>query len=259
MRQLIHTTILENSIVAKDIYLMKIGFPQIAEYAQPGQFINIYFQDRIKLFPRPFSVAGVDQDAIIILYKVVGSQTKQMSLWKNGEPVTVLGPLGNAFQYGVSDPLPVLISGGVGIAPLMFLRDKLSEIGIRPYLFVGARNKDELPLFHDTKSETFLSTDDGSAGFHGTVIDHFLSRKEFHEKPVSLFACGPEEMITIVAKYAVKHRLKCQISLEKVMACGLGLCQGCVVQIHNLNGEPDYALVCKDGPVFNADEIIFND
>lgn len=259
MRRFKETEVLENVKIAKDIYRLKLNIPDIVDSAEPGQFLNIYFQDSSNIFPRPFSIAGIDGDNILILYKVVGKQTEKMSSWQKGYETKVLGPLGNSFDLSSdSDISHVLIAGGVGVAPLMFVRDRLFLMGITSHFFIGLKNKSELPIIEKTKSKLYISTDDGSVGFAGNVVDHFKSMLNSIKKPVSVYACGPDEMNKALVNMEVEPGMKVQVSLERVMACGLGICQGCAIKTRDVSGNNHYSLVCKDGPVFKGEEIIFN-
>jgi len=259
MRKFKETGVVENIKVAEDIYRMKLKISDIVNSLNPGQFLNIYFQDSPRIFPRPFSIAGVDGDNILIFYRIVGSQTEKMSYWQKGFKIKVLAPLGNSFELDSENNVSyVLIAGGVGIAPLMFLRDRLFLMGITPYFFIGAKNRNELPIAEDTKSKLYLSTDDGSLGFAGNVVKHFKSMLGYIPKPVSIYACGPDQMNKAMARLGIEQEMKVQVSLERVMACGLGICQGCAVKTRDISGNNHYSLVCKDGPVFKGEEIIFD-
>jgi len=249
-----------NQQVAKEIFLAKIHTPIIARNCSPAQFVNFYFPDSMKLFPRPFSIAGKEGENILLLYKIVGSQTALMSQWSKGIELKLLGPLGNTFnitkwQYTNY----ILLAGGVGAAPLLFLRDELSAEGIKPYFFIGAKTNSELPLNQDEKSRLLLSTDDGSAGFQGTVTEHFIHLLNQFSAASVVYACGPEAMLKALKQYNLPEYIDIFVSLEKVMACGLGLCQGCVVRMNSPNGEKCYSLVCKDGPVFNLKDVQLDD
>jgi len=249
-----------NQQVAKEIFLAKIYTPVIAQNCSPAQFINIYFPDSVKLFPRPFSIAGRDGENILLLYKVVGSQTALVSHWSKGTELKLLGPLGNPFKITMQQSTNyILLAGGVGAAPLLFLRDELSAEGIKPYFFIGAKTNSELPLSQDEKSHLLLSTDDGSAGFQGTVIKHFIHLLNQFTAPSIVCACGPEAMLKALKQSNLPEYFDVFVSLEKMMACGLGLCQGCVVKMNSPNGEKFYSLVCKDGPVFNLKDVQLDD
>jgi len=253
-------TVRSNQKVADRIFLAMIEVPEIARQCLPGQFINIYFPDSVKLFPRPFSIAGVSEKSILILYKVIGSQTTLMSRWQIGHQVKLLGPLGNNFTISEGKSIKyVLLAGGVGAAPLMFFRDELVKKNIKPHFFIGAKTKSELPIIEDGKSDLILTTDDGSKGLKGTVIEHIEDFLINVRHSVSLNVCGPELMMSALKKISFPDNVTINVSLEKTMACGLGLCQGCAVKNTTDKYNGQYALVCKDGPVFNLKDIEFDE
>lgn len=258
MRSLINGTVLDNRQIAEDIYRATIVTPEIAGAALPGQFINVYFPDSVKIFPRPFSIAGADDSNIELLYKVIGSQTELMSHWKAGDPVKILGPLGNSFEIPAPEAEIVLLAGGVGAAPLLFFRDRLSESGVKPKFFLGAQTQNQLPLRIDAKSELIIVTDDGSCGRQGLVTAVFHEYIAAIDSPLAVYACGPDAMLQALQPMLENSNLIVFVSLEKTMACGLGLCQGCIVKNAGHRGGGDYSLVCRDGPVFNLRDIVFN-
>lgn len=256
MKQYTTGIVQSNQQLAKDIFLAKIHVPRIAQNCSPAQFVNIYFPDSVKLFPRPFSIAGKDQENILLLYKSVGSQTDLMSRWLNGTEIKLLGPLGNTFNVSQRRYTNyILLAGGVGAAPLLFLRDELKAKGTKPYFFMGARTNSELPLHQDEKSHLLLSTDDGTEGFRGTVTEHFIALLNQFTAPSIVYACGPDAMLKALKQYNYPEWIDIFVSLEKIMACGLGLCQGCVVKMSSFDKERCYSLVCKDGPVFNLKDV----
>jgi len=253
-------TVQSNQKVADQMFLATIEVPEIARQCLPGQFVNIYFPDSVKLFPRPFSIAGVSGKSILILYKVIGSQTTLMSRWQIGHQVKLLGPLGNSFSISEEKSIKyVLLAGGVGAAPLMFFRDELVKKNIKPYFFIGAKTKSELPIIKDGKSDLILTTDDGSKGLKGTVIEHFEDFLKNIRLSVSLNVCGPDPMMSTLKNISFPDNVTINVSLEKTMACGLGLCQGCVVKTTSGKNNGHYALVCKDGPVFNLNDVEFDE
>ncbi|MBU0711991.1 dihydroorotate dehydrogenase electron transfer subunit [bacterium] len=259
MKCLTSGIVVDNHAIAENIYKAVITAPVIANQCLPGQFVNIYFPESIKIFPRPFSIAGIDNNAILLVYKVIGSQTTVMSGWKPGDSVKILGPLGNSFNYSGQKNEPILLAGGVGAAPLMFLRDRLYQEGIKPTFFLGARTKSQLPFLSDLKSELILTTDDGSTGSKGLITDKLLEYLQKNDNPVSVFACGPDPMMKTLKSMPFPENLSVYVSLEKTMACGLGLCQGCIVKNSSDNDHKHYSLVCKDGPIFNLDDVEFDD
>lgn len=250
--------VVSNRRIAEDIWLTTIEAAEIAGSAQPGQFVNLYFPNSVKIFPRPFSVAGVDGANIQILYKIVGTQTEMMQHWKRGDRVRMLGPLGNFFEIPDPEHEILLLAGGVGAAPLLFLCDWLFERGNKPKFFIGARTEAQLPLRSDDRSELILATDDGSAGQKALITDLFKEYVTVAQRPLTACVCGPDAMLKALKKAAYPPDITMYVSLEKTMACGLGLCQGCIVKNERGNPKGGYSLVCKDGPVFNLKDIDFN-
>jgi len=251
------TEVVSNRNIARGLWLMKFKCPDLEAHA--GQFLNVYFNQRPQLFPRPFSIAGYRDDNLLILYKVVGQLTESMSQWKRRQPVRILAPLGNAFSLADAEMgvLHILVGGGVGAAPLMFLRDELLARGVQPVLYLGARTADELPLHKEPRAVLRLSTDDGSSGFKGTVVAHLQNDLKTFNRPVQLYACGPAKMLGALIRLSYEERFPIQVSVETLMACGLGLCQGCAIHVRR-NGNEEFALVCKDGPVFNGHELLID-
>jgi len=247
--------------------------PKIAQVAQAGQFLHIYCGGDTYL-RRPFSIAGVKKNQVEIIYKIIGKGTELLSQKKKGETLDLIGPLGTGFSlspitYHLS---PVLVAGGTGVASLLFLTHKLVPHPLSLVtVLVGAKTKNNLLCVSDFKKlgcKVKLATEDGSLGFKGLVSDLFTSflvpRPPF---PVpAVFACGPYPMLKEIAKICGRKQIKCQVSLENIMACGLGACRGCVVKTRMTADEKKsqisadkfkYKTVCKDGPVFEAKEIIW--
>lgn len=253
-----YSRIVANKQVGDKLFTMQLKAPEIARSSSPGQFINIYFQDSVKIFPRPFSISEIKDDNIFIRYKVIGSQTKKMSEWKKNDEVRILGPLGNQFQIDPEIQSHILVGGGIGVAPLFYLRDALVENDLDVRFFIGAANRDELYILKDKNCILKLATDDGSLGWHGTVIDLLQEEWSKIDQPAVIYSCGPEPMLEALKKFGQKNNTEVQVSMEKIMACGNGLCQGCAVRTEN-HVDQDYVLVCKDGPIFKAKDIIIDD
>lgn len=201
---------------------------------------------------RPLSVYSVSGARVEFLYKAVGKGTDILAGLARGSKIDVLGPLGNGYPYKkYENKFPVLVAGGTGAASLNFLAEKLKREGL---LFYGARNKVEhvcLDNFRQAGWKIELATDDGSAGYKGIITDlleNYLAGKD--RKELVVYACGPHAMLKKTAEIARDYGVKCFVSLEEKMACGVGNCQGCAVK----SGET-YKMVCKDGPVFPIDEI----
>lgn len=252
MRFFKNTTVLTNQTICEDIHLLEFAFPEISGLAEPGQFVNIYFPGRPQLFPRPFSIAGVNGDNLKILYKKIGCLTEVMSNWKPGQNIRVLGALGNSFE--IRNEQSVLIAGGVGLAPLLFLNYRLHTLNYPIINFIGARHKNQLPLQSTLTGKLLIATDDGSEGYCGTVVDCFRQNMKSIPRPFRVYACGPDSMLSALWHLAREYEFDLQLSLEKVMACGVGICQGCAIP-HARPSELPLRLICQDGPVFNAREL----
>ena len=251
-REITEGAIISNQQVADEVFLLYVMAPRISKISQPGQFVNFYFENSIRIFPRPFSIAGVEGENLRILYKRIGPQTLQMSLGQPGDLVRLLGPLGNTFPESKGTAL--LVGGGLGVAPLLFLYDHLNRKGMDCRLFYGGRTKTQIPYSCLPGNQLIIATDDGSVGFGGNVVDCLLNEIEPLPRPFTVYACGPEKMLESLIDLAGEKGFPLYVSLEKIMACGLGLCQGCAVRSSN-EQEQHYKLVCKDGPVFAANEL----
>jgi dihydroorotate dehydrogenase electron transfer subunit len=188
-----------------------------------------------------------------IYYGVVGRGTAGMSAWRDGDMVDAMGPLGTTYEVDPGRPA-VLVAGGRGAAPLLYLHRLLSDQGRHDMRFAfGARTKGMLfGLDRLVESRLLVATEDGSAGFRGTVVEALSSRPEWLPPEAVLYACGPERFLAAVAALAEGRGLGCQVSLEGVYGCGLGLCRGCAVP---LKGESRYIMQCIEGPVVDASRI----
>lgn len=247
--------ILSQNKIADGIYSMWIE-TSAAKEAKPGQFIDVYVNDDSKLLPRPISICEVKDDSLRIVYRVVGGGTKIMSTYEEGDEIQIIGSLGNGFD--MRDGKAILVGGGIGIPPMVELAKNLSEkigkenvisvMGYRDELFLT----DELEQF----STVVIATEDGSSGTKGTVID------ALDENGVDgdvLYACGPIPMLKALKDWASEKGIECQISLEERMACGIGACLACVCKTKEKDEHSNVCnkRICKDGPVFDANEIDF--
>ncbi|MBC8473786.1 MAG: dihydroorotate dehydrogenase electron transfer subunit [Candidatus Omnitrophica bacterium] len=269
----IKAKILSNKEIAPGYFRMALDAPYIARHAKPGQFVQVRCSEGLEpLLRRPFSIHRIP--SIEILYEVVGRATGILSEKHAGEFVDVLGPLGNGFtlprntEYGIRNT--VLIAGGIGIAPLVFLAEKLAKKRIKTTVLMGAKTKKQILCEKDLKkigTEVHIATDDGSHGCKGFVSELFqkvLRATNNEQRPkgvpsevegrTTIYACGPTPMLKCIADICKKQKLECLVSLEEMMACGIGACLGCAVKVK----DGGYKLACKDGPVFNADEIIWS-
>ncbi len=242
--------------LTRDVYILTLSSPQIAQTALPGQFVMIRVSDMDDpLLRRPFSIYDVSTSGeILILFKIVGRGTRLLSTLDPGDSVNVIGPLGNGYTLHPSGNA-CLVGGGMGIAPIYFLAKKMNMAKREKsnfHVILGARSGDELvPLldaFNKFDMQIDCATDDGSFGHHGFVtqlLDPVLPNVS------QVYVCGPTAMMQIVAEKCLEQNVCCETSLETHMACGLGACLGCTVS----GADGQYVHVCKHGPVFKADEI----
>jgi len=239
---------------------------EIAKRACPGQFVNIRIIDNYApLLRRPFSIRRIRGKNIEIFYEVVGQGTEILARKKAGEYIDIIGPLGNGFDYPTPytlRPTPILIAGGMGVAPLIFLAEKLTERKTqnskhKTLVLIGAKTKKQILCEEEFKKlgcAVKIATDDGSRGFKGYVSE--LLKKivsSIKHQASSIYACGPKPMLKEVSRISGKFKISAQISLEEHLACGIGACLGCMI-----NTKDGYKRVCKEGPVFAADEIIWS-
>jgi len=257
--------VLYNKRVKHNYYHCSIRAIEIAKQACPGQFITVKFQDdRLAFLRRPFSIHKTKGANLEVLYEAVGPATKIFSRIKTGEHLDMIGPLGNGFspQSTVHSPqLSILVAGGMGVAPLVFLAEKLAKHSLRStvhgrYVLIGAKTRSQILCEKEFQRLGFsvkIATDDGSRGFRGKVtglLKNLLSTVDC--RLATLYACGPRPMLKEISRLALFHNVKAQISLEEHMACGIGACLGCVVKT-----KKRLKRVCKEGPVFLAKEIIW--
>lgn len=252
--------ITSQTTISEGIYSLWMKFPEDADAAAeavPGQFLSMYCQEGSRLLPRPISICQIrEKDRMLrVVYRVAGKGTEEFSGMQPGQTVDVVGPLGNGFTRKKGRAL--LIGGGIGIPPMLALAEALQQEGCQVNVVLGYRDHD-LFLKEDfgLDGRVFVSTEDGSAGTKGNVIDAIQANQIEAD---TIYACGPMPMLRGVKSYAEQKGIPAQISLEERMACGIGACLACVCgskeedahsMVHNKR-------VCKDGPVFDSREICF--
>ncbi len=251
--------------VRNHVFSVWLESDKIAETSVAGQFINVQVGDSEFIEPvlrRPFAIASVEGKKYEIIFHEVGRGTEMLKkLLQPGKFASVLGPLGNGFDLKGSDKEKLLIAGGLGIAPIKRLMEKYISMGIKTTVIWGNRDKSDffdLDYYMNQDIMLFISSDNGSIGFEGNVLEMLQSeirnsRIETMDK-YDIYAVGPTPMMRGVAEYLLSEGFSCQVSLETPMACGIGVCQGCAVDKRK---EPGYLLVCKDGPVFDATDVKF--
>lgn len=236
--------------IAADTYDFTVRAPEFAAAARPGQFAHIYVPGRT--LRRPISICDIDREngTLRFVFQVRGAGTADLAKFKPGDSLDILAPLGNGFAIEPGKKA-LFVGGGIGVPPLL---GAAKHYGANATAALGFRNKDYAILTADFEAAgcaVRVATDDGSLGHHGLVTD--LIRDV---QPDLICACGPMVMLRAVAAYAKENGIRCEISLEERMACGVGACLGCAVELYDENGEIYMGHVCKDGPVFAAERVV---
>jgi len=289
MEKLQHKTrIVGNKKVRGNYYAVTLAAPGIAGNALPGQFVEVKIEGRGQPFlRRPFSIHRIKgKDKVELLYEIKGRGTEILSQKMPGEYLDIIGPLGNGFSYerrtsakrsaaspkGTNDERLILVAGGMGVAPLLFLAEQLfrrpsSVVRRNILVLLGAKNKKEVLCVKEFKKlgcEVKISTDNGSMGFKGRVTDLLRTLRttneceakrslpEGDERRTTIYACGPSPMLKEISRISSECKIPAQVSMEEHMSCGIGVCMGCVVDT-----RLGYKRVCKDGPVFNAQDLVW--
>lgn len=236
-------------------WLMRLRSSSALPEMHPGQFVQVHIDDSPTTYlRRPISINMVDyeRNEILLLVAAIGEGTRHLVRKKPGDKVNCLLPLGNSFTMPRStDERVLLVGGGVGIAPMLFLGKRLVELGVCPTFLLGARTADELlekDMFNEL-GDLYLTTEDGSEGEKGYVTNHsILKEKQFDR----IATCGPKPMMMSVARYAKQNDIECEVSLENDMACGLGACLCCVEDTTD-----GHICVCTEGPVLNIKKLLW--
>ncbi len=279
--------ILANEPLNQDCWRMTLDAQQIASEIKPGQFVHVKLSGgKGPLFRRPLSVfRRIERNGnmlgIEIVYKVVGLGTKLMAELRGGDSLDVLGPQGHGFEWNRERPTQVVLAGGTGAACLFMLAEELSQAGLPLTILLGGQSKGAVLLereFAVLKGQVMVSTDDGSYGYHGLVTQMLENALETGKlsSDCAIYASGPEPMLKSLASICQKLSIPAQVSMERHMMCGIGACLGCVCKVnpHRVSQHRDldcshiqfvadrefgYALVCKDGPVFDINEVVFDE
>jgi len=288
--------VFDNICVTSRFYRLSIDLKELARQAfltaSPGKFlelevsgISLPFSSDISeelndlskrqvILRRPFSfcdVSEIQTEAgptlrVEILYSIRGPGTLRMSTLRKNDQVSIIGPLGNGFSIPQGTKRAILTAGGMGTGPILHLAKTLrtEHPEIETAVLIGAKTAGELPVkLSSCENGEIIVTDDGSAGKSGFVTVHMqqlLKEQNSCPKETVIYACGPEPMLAEVARIAAGHDISCQVSMERMMACGIGLCQSCAVETRQAGAkETVYKLCCKDGPVFDSAEVIFSE
>ena len=247
----IQAEIIRQDNIATDIFSMVLQAEPIAAQAVPGQFIDLYSADGSKLLPRPISLCEIDKAAgtLRIVYRIAGKGTEEFSRLCAGHTVSILGPLGNGFTK--KDKKAILIGGGIGIPPMLQLA---KELDCEKSIVLGFRDEEFLSEEFVPYGNVYKSSDNGSIGVKGTVMDAI---REYQITGDVIYACGPTPMLRAIKEYALANHIEAQLSLEERMACGVGACLACVCKSKDVDehSQVKNKRVCKDGPVFLAEEV----
>ena len=247
-------TVVSQESIGAGIYSMWIQTDRIAADAKPGQFVSLYTNDKSKILPRPISLCEIDKEngRLHLVYRVTGqgTGTDEFSQMKAGDTIPVLGPLGNGFPQEGENVF--LIGGGIGVPPML---EMAKQLNCEKQIILGYRDenlflRDEFEAY----GEVFVATEDGSVGTKGNVLDAI---REQNLTADVIYACGPTPMLRAIKEYAADKGIKCYISLEEKMACGIGACLACVCQSKDVDHHSNVhnKRICKDGPVFLSTEI----
>ena len=250
-----NVTVRSNTALTGEIFMLELATESIAKEARPGQFVSVYCNDGSRLLPRPISICRADADTgrLYLVIRRGGKGTAELAKLEEGDRIDILGPLGNGFPAEEAEgKRALLVGGGVGIPPLVFLAESLNA---EKTAVLGYRSSETF-LCDEMKAAagTFLATEDGSLGVKGNVLD--CIRQENIEADI-IYACGPTPMLRALKAYAAEKNIPCYLSLEERMACGVGACLACVCKASAPDphfGTPTRR-ICADGPVFEAKEI----
>lgn len=248
MKEVHDFTILERAQLGTHYFRLVLQHDGTMQSVTPGQFVEVLVEGSSKvMLRRPISIHDVDVDArrLSLLIQIVGNGTRRLSQLDAGDRINVMYPLGRGFTVDMpSDSHALLVGGGAGIAPLLYLAKELHHRGVRCTVLLGGRTAELIPVRDEFRpyAEVGFTTEDGSLGNKGFVINH----PSFESKYDIIYTCGPTPMMKAVARSAAERGLRCEVSLENMMACGLGACLCCVTDT-----DQGHRCVCKDGPVFD--------
>jgi dihydroorotate dehydrogenase electron transfer subunit len=236
----------------KDIFILELRGNSYLPQMKPGQFVQVKVEGSpVTFLRRPLSVhdADYEKNTIRLLVQVAGKGTETLSRLKSGDSLNLVYPLGNSFSIPAENERMLLIGGGCGVAPLLFLGRYLKSRGYNPEILLGFRNTDRIIEYdeYEKLGTVYLTTEDGSRGEKGFVTDHSILKNSSFDR---IYCCGPQLMMQKVARYSTEKNINCEVSLENLMACGIGACLCCVTD--TVRG---HLCTCIDGPVFNIRDL----
>jgi dihydroorotate dehydrogenase electron transfer subunit len=244
--------IIDNKQLNKDFFILELSSGLTLPEIGPGQFVQVHIYGSSDTFlRRPFSVHDVNYktNSIKLLIQVAGKGTRTLSLMRKGDIINIIFPLGNSFSPPSKSEKILLVGGGCGVAPLLYLAKTLKSNSFEFDILMGFRNRDRIIEYGEycKLGNVFLTTEDGSEGEKGFVTHHSVLKEKKYSR---IYCCGPDSMMKAVAEYSRKHHIHCEVSLENLMACGIGVCLCCVV--NTINGN---VCSCTEGPVFNINDL----
>ncbi|WP_455627784.1 dihydroorotate dehydrogenase electron transfer subunit [Parabacteroides chinchillae] len=244
----------ENRRLHKNYCLLKLTSDQTLPEMIPGQFVEVRVDNSPTTFlRRPISINYIDKETneLWLLIQLVGDGTRKMAEYRPGDIIDVILPLGNGFTIPECNTEKVLlVGGGVGTAPMLYLGAILKGAGLEPMFLLGARSKEDVLQLEQFEQfgTVYVTTEDGSLGEKGYVTNHSILKAQHFDR---IYTCGPKPMMVAVAKYAASESITCEVSLENTMACGIGACLCCVEK----DNEGHHVCVCTEGPVFNINKL----
>ena len=253
----------EHKVLAGDYRVLVFDAPEMSAEVLPGQFVHLLvprFESAV--LRRPFSIYGADGETLSILYKEVGRGTAAMRSLSMGDEVSLIGPLGKGFPLDIGDAVPALVAGGFGVAPLSLLARALGRVGS---VFIGGRSSQDILLADEFVSlgwSVEIATMDGSLGEQGLVtapLVRWLDARRDTGESAELFACGPDGMLKAVGDLSIAYDFRGWLSLDKHMGGGVGACLACVQQLRRPDGTTFLGRVCKDGPIFEARDLVWEE
>ncbi len=247
--------IVENTAITPDIFKLTLRPLDSFSEPLPGQFFMLSVSEsHDPLLKRPFSIFNFKDRELQFLYRIRGRGTRLLSEKKQGQRISLTGPFGKSYPQPDKSTQEVwIVTGGLGIASLNFMINRLTGEGQRLKVLYGARTGPELRILEDIRvKEILIATEDGTEGFTGTVLDLFNSYSMNLQPSSLIYACGPQAVLSFIDQKAQERGIKAYLSLEERMACGFGVCLGCVIKT-----KEGYKRVCKEGPVFREGEVIW--
>lgn len=263
-------SIIRQEALDAQIYRLTLKAPEIAQKALPGQFVNVYSDDKSKLLPRPISICDVDpqEGLLILIYAVVGVGTKEFAEKQAGDTLRVMGPLGKGFPLEAAEEAEeiFIVGGGLGMPPLLYLSRMLAEQNPenrdKMKIFLGFRSEPWMGKEFEPYAAVYMASDDGATGFKGNAVQRvqFYLKDQNQSKRRVLYTCGPLPMMHAIQKAFEKdEKMDLWFSLEERMGCGFGACAGCPAKLRMPDGSIKREGVCKLGPVFPGKAVVFDE